>query len=92
MIMYRKLRQKHRYALTRKVTNEASSLWLNLAKLSPLSDDEVLRWVPCQIAANWENVRWKKDMITVLEITVKHWTLSNPNFESVPLMLQYVWT
>lgn len=74
--------------MTWKVTNEASSLWLNLAKLSPLSDDEV----PCQIAANWENVRLKKDMITVLEITVKHWTLSNPNFESVPLMLQYVWT
>ena len=78
--------------MTRKVTNEASSLWLNLTKLSPLSDDEVLRWVPCQTAANWENVRWKKDMITVLEITVKHWTLSNANFESVPLMLQYVWT
>ena len=55
--------------MTRKVTNEASSLWLNLAKLSPLSDGEVLRWVPCQIAANWENVRWKKDMIAVLEIT-----------------------
>ena len=90
--MYRKLRQNHRYAFTRTVTNKAISLRLNLAKLSPLSDDKVLRWVPCQIAADWQNVRWKKDVITVLEITVKHWTLSNPNFENVPLMLHYVWT
>ena len=69
------------------VTNDASSLRLNLAKLSLLSDHQVLRWVPCQIAADWQNVSWKKAMITV-----QHWTLSNPNFENVPLMLHYVWT
>ena len=45
VIMYRKLRQNHRYALISTVTNEASSLWLNLAKLW---------WVSCQIAADWQ--------------------------------------
>ena len=55
VIMYRKLRQNHRYALISTVTNEASSLRLNLAKLSLLSDDKILWWVSCQIAADWQN-------------------------------------
>ena len=60
VIMYRKLRQNHRYALISTVTNEASSLPLNLAKPSPLSDEKfpLMCIMPdcCRLA---ELQRWK---------------------------------